>query len=835
MSRADRTVIGLAFSAIILQGLSGPAAAGPAAELAGQGADRLQHEWGEQFDELDRQLRSDRRWFDRVAETAFRTESLIVTADRDPADVVLRRTEALLAHLTSRLPAGALGTEAKELAALKGRGVMTDVADAPGRFKLHEAVCRLRRRIAFRNPLLNFEKILFVKKHFWPGSEGRGNHMCDQYFGFMVVPGGGLFVLERPFGDEPTVRDVLASSPCGNGRLAGKKLLPGGFLSPELSYDGKTVLFAYSEGETSRYRWSERSTWHIFRVGVDGSGLRQLTDGKVNDFDPAWLPNGRIVFISERRGGFGRCHGRPVPSYTLHTMAADGNDIRMASPHETNEWHPSVDNNGLVVYTRWDYVDRGFNQAHHPWITTPDGRDARAITGNFKPNQGTCPLMEMSVRAVPGSNKYVATAAAHHGQAFGSLVLIDPDVEDDDRMSQVRRLTPEVAFPEAERGGRQVYATAWPLDEDFHLCVYDPKGSPRRGTNNRFGIYLVDTFGNKELLYRDASISCLSPIPLRPRPRPPIVPATSRPLPPPEWVSPASLPRPATPKALPAGPAKPTPLVPVAAINVYDGLLPWPEGTRIEALRIVQVLPKASPIHNVPFIGYGREKGARAVLGTVPVEADGSAYFLLSAGKPVYFQALDARGLAVQSMRSATYVHPGQRLACQGCHERRYRAPAVPKAVPLALRRAPSNIRPDVPESNPFSFPRLVQPVLEKRCVPCHTKKTPKAPDLTRGNWAKQRTKHYTSYLNLQKFAFFYGAKGYGYDGWTPPRTIPGKFGARASKLFGMIDKGHHDLKLSPDELHRITLWLDCNSDFFGSFDDAEAQCRGEVVHPRLE
>ncbi|MGB2823982.1 MAG: hypothetical protein WBF17_23585, partial [Phycisphaerae bacterium] len=762
------------------------------------------------FDELDRQIRDLQKWFQHVEATTYRAEALILEGDRDPVDIVLRRTEALLRHLKGKLPPGALADETSQLDALKRRGGATPVKDGRARFAVHQALCRLRRKIAFRNRLLSFDEVLFIKKH-----RSRRNHMCDQYFGFTAVIGGGVYVLkdpfgraqDGPFGTSPTVRDVLAEATCRNGRFEGKKLVGGAFLSPDLSYDGKTILFAYTEAEPTQFKWSPRSTWHVFRVNVDGTGLRQLTDGKTNDFDPCWLPDGRIVFNSERRGGFGRCHERPVPIFALHTMNDDGGDIRTISLNESNEWHPSVDNSGMIVYTRWDYWDRGFNQAHHPWVTTPDGRDARVVHGNFRPNQGAAPLMEMDVRAIPGSNRYIATAAAHHNQAYGSLILIDPDVEDDDRMSPVRRITPEEAFPEAEGGGHQSYATAWPLDEDFCLCVYDAAATGGRGRGAGYGIYLVDAFGNKELLYRDPKISCLSPIPLRPRNKPPVVSHLARPAQPARWTSPVAVPdAPSQAKRPQPAPLETPPPVPVAVMNVYDGLLPLPEGTVLKQLRIVQVLPKSSPIHNVPFIGYGREKGARAVLGTVPVEADGSVHFVLPAGKTVYFQVLDERGLAVQSMRSSTYVHAGQRLTCQGCHDRRHRAPAQAKHVPLALRREPSRIKPDVDGSNPFSFPRLVQPVLEKHCLPCHMKNPQKAPDLRRGDWASQRTRHYTSYVNLQKHAFFYGAIGYGYDGWTPPRTIPGKFGARASKLLAMLEKGHNKVKLPPEDLHRLTL-----------------------------
>jgi len=297
--------------------------------------------------------------------------------------------------------------------------------------------------------------------------------MCDQFFGFNAIRGGGLFILEKPFSDHPTVRNVLENSVCENGRFKGQKLTSdGGFLSPDLRYDAREILFAWteiaeSEGERKRYReWNEHNTYKIFKVNVDGTGLTQLCDGTWNEFDPCYLPNGRIIFISERRGGYGRCHGRPVPSFTLHSMNPDGSDIVCLSPHETNEWQPSVNHDGVVLYTRWDYVDRGFNQAHHGWTTKPDGRDPRAIHGNFSSDQRSRPHFEITLRAVPNSRKYMVTAACHHGQAYGSIILIDPSVPDDNRMGPVKRLTPDQLFPEAEigtHGPPANYAGPWPL------------------------------------------------------------------------------------------------------------------------------------------------------------------------------------------------------------------------------------------------------------------------------------------------------------------------------------------------------------------------------------
>jgi len=774
------------------------------------------------------QSNSRNRLMRRVAQEAYRPEALILDSDRDAVDVTQRRTEALLVDLETRSNVSGLVRLRRALMGFKKRAADVPVTDSEARLALFNEFKRLRRQIVFSNPLADCDKILFIKRHFNPEAEKTGNHMCDQYFGFNAIKGGGLFILENPFSDHPIVRNVLENSVCENGRFKGRTLTAeGGFLSPELSWDGQTIFFAYTDilADRQRYKaWTENNTWHVFKVNVDGSHLRQLTDGPFNDFDPCVLPSGRVAFISERRGGYGRCHGRPVPSFTLHSMLDDGRDIVTLSPHETNEWQPSVDNSGMIAYTRWDYVDRGFNQAHHPWITTPDGRDSRAIQGNFAPSDRIRPHSEMDVRAIPNSQKLIATAACHHGQAYGSLVLVDPRIDDDDAMAQVRRITPDQLFPEAENAAHRDpvnYATAWPLSEDFYLCVYDSDSGAGAGTKNSYGIYLLDAFGNRELLYRDPAISCLSPIPLRARTKPPVIPhATER-----------GKPLLAGEDYVPVDPDQISKFGQVGVTNVYQSRYPLPEGAKVKALRIIQLLPKTTPYADNPRIGYGDQKGARAILGTVPVEEDGSAYFNLPIDMPVYFQAIDEDDLAVQSMRSATYVHPGEKLMCHGCHDNRAQAPVTVKQFPTAMSREPSDITPELEGTNPFSFARLVQPVLEKSCVACHTENLDKkAPDLRRGIAAKNRNHWYQSYLNLRDYSFFFDNAVF-----TTPRTIPGKFGARASKLYKMLKDGHHDVALTPEQMHCITLWLDSNSDFFGSYENLAAQARGEIVSPTLQ
>ncbi|MBW2624357.1 MAG: PD40 domain-containing protein, partial [Deltaproteobacteria bacterium] len=373
-------------------------------------AERPANELETQFENLQRDIKR-RKHIMQHSGQVFNRQALILESDHDPLDVVLGRTGALLNDLLVNGATGKLAAMQKQLNKLKRQSGKIDIQKSEERFELYKKACNLRRKIAFSNPLLDFDKMLFITRH-----RSGFNHMCDQYYGVNTKPGGGLNVLCDPFGESPKVRDILAGAVVEKGRLRGKRLEGGSFLSPDLSYDGKTIVFGYVEcvGSTehvhhvdpSRGHWDRGRCYHVFKVNIDGTALEQLTDGTWNDFDPCWLPNGRIAFISERRGGYLRC-GRVCPTYTLYDMNADGSDIRCLSPHETNEWHPSVTHDGMIIYTRWDYVDRHGCTAHQPWTTSPDGRDSRSVHGNFAPRNAR-PDMELDVRAIPGSRKFVA-------------------------------------------------------------------------------------------------------------------------------------------------------------------------------------------------------------------------------------------------------------------------------------------------------------------------------------------------------------------------------------------------------------------------------------------
>ena len=776
----------------------------------------------------------------RLIDEALRRDALIWPSDRDPLDVVLRRAEALLEHLLTMEGTPNLGSERQRLSELRQRAGQTPVSRPRVRRRLFDEVVRLRRAIALKNPLLDFDDIVFLTHH----KQGRGDrHMVDQYEGHNAKPGGGVRILKDAFGLAPAVIDVLENATVADGRLRGQTLTGGSFISLELDYDTQTIYFAWTQAKDvppdaswegqfwtaaeaeaankRHYYWSEETCFHVFKARLDGTGLVQLTDGPWNDFDPCVLPSGRLAFISERRGGFLRCGARPNPTYTLYGMMPDGSDIICLSAHETHEWHPSVTHNGMIVYTRWDYVDRDSDIAHHPWICYPDGTDPRSYHGNYPAFRERRPWMELSIRAVPNSHKFVATAAPHHGENYGSLVLIDHRSGDDRACRQLKRITPEVHFPESElmpgvpgpphKGGNrrgQVYGQAWPLSEDFYLCVYDPQ-------EKHYGLYLLDSFGNKIHLYTDSDVPCLDPIPLKARKRPPVIPSRT------------------TQALVDRVASTDNGTATIAVMNVYDADFEWPTGTEIAALRVVQLFPKTTRKADEPSMGVGNQSLGRGVLGTVPVEADGSVHFEAPPDVPIYFQVLDERGRAVQTMRSLTYVHRGERLTCVGCHEPKRSAPSSPsaQAVPLALQRPARKLKGDVEGSWPLTFSRLVQPVIDKHCAACHSSEKD-APGLARDpgkyGWSQ-------AYHTLAPFAW---AK-HGGNGWLSRNetsySVPGKIGARGAKLLPLLEQGHYDVELTPEELYRITLWLDLNSNFYGVYHDLQAQAQGLYISPILE
>jgi Hydrazine synthase alpha subunit middle domain len=695
------------------------------------------------------------------------------------------------------------------------------------------AIHRTRRALVFKNPLADTGPLLFSKR-----VPSIMSHQLTQCYGYTSQPGGGLFVLDQP-GQSIKVRCLTGSMKSGS------------FLRPEVTFDGQTIYFPYCKADTAPEEWGDPKTmdrwFHIWSMKADGSDLKQLTDGPFDDLNPICLPDGQLMFPSTRRGGFHRCGRGPCYVYTLAIAGADGSDPHPVSFHETNEWDPTIGHDGRVIYTRWDYVDRNAVYYQQLWSVRQDGSDVRIFYGNNTFN----PPGIWEAHAVPGSNKVMATAAAHHGMSAGSIILLNV-TEGVDGPKPIQRLTPDALIPESEaplahsaklpepldfdyqpqrfweanfdpnrntkktieqrRWPGHCYKAPYPLSEDYFLASYSYDrllGEPGPNRPNMFGLYLVDSFGNRELLYRDPNISSQWVIPLKARKKPIQTPTT-----------------------VVKGPdGKQSETGTFFLQNVYES---WPKlpNDKVTHLRIIQVLPKTTPNINQPKVGLPFASPGKQVLGTVPVEEDGSAYFTVPAKTPILFQALDEQGRAVQTMRSLTYLQPGEKASCVGCHESRMSTPPV-LGNPIAIGREPSKITPGPDGSNPLSYPILVQPVLDKHCVECHNAKKPEGKVILTGEPAGQFSQSYNHLAPLVAYTAWY-MPNRNYE----PLTHPGQFGARNSQLVKLLDAGHYDVKLSDAEWERLVTWIEANALFYGTFNvkDQAKQQKGErITGPDLE
>ena len=783
--------------------------------IAGAEREEVTGSWEEQYRELRQDIEACQAGERGSSPYIFDRQSLVFPEDRFPVGIVIRRTAALLEHMRTLDGAPDLRRFERKLDA-----IMKQYSGSTAESKaLYIEACTLRRELTLSNPLLDFDEIIFVTK----SGSIEGVLQCWNY-GYGVNSGGGLFKVSGFKEGQPRIQNIIENSVVEGGRFKGSKLTSqGAFNLPALDYDGKTIIFSYAEKADLRLNWpqdvlqgfTEKTCFHLFKVNVDGSGLVQLTDGKRNDYHPCFLPNGRVVFVSDRRNVMDRCQGPgsfSQPCGTMHSMKRDGSDLICISYHETTELQPSVDNDGMLVYTRWDYVDRDVAAGHHLWTCSPDGRNPRAPHGNYpyphhtfdgewKDGRADRPWAEYCIKAIPGSRRYIAVAGRHHiAGPWGTLVLIDTSVEDDNKMSQVTLFHNYELMDEADRyqgdmdrglPRSPMYTDPWPLSEEYVIAA------------QRNRVYLLDKFGNKELLFSASRSSCggidriRSPIPVKARQKPDVLPTMTNQG---ERYGAADHKR-AT----------------IAIMDVYESDFEWPPNTKIGAIRVLQMFPYPwhSPFSNEPEVGPGAGVSTRAVLGVVPVEEDGSAYFEAPVEKAVYFQALDEKGMAVQSMRSVTYVHPGEQMTCLGCHEKRQKAP-MQKRTPLALQRPPSKLIPNLKDGScPLTYARLVEPVLTKKCIACHEKKGQPEPD-------------------LEQYRFFFNDYG-GEPEHGGYRTIAGRFGAIHTGLADVLLQKHHREALTMEEINRVTLWVDANSNELGAYRDVDKQRAGEVVWPLID
>ena len=660
-------------------------------------------------------------------------------------------------------------TFAKSLADLRRRADEWDslgATGATGRTEtwrdLFEEASRFRdelllERVSFDSLLLLRRKPFFSEQPFMDA-----HHLYNR-------PGGGVYRLSpvHPEGKVTTIVDSLGE---------------GVYRDVCLHWDARKFLFSFGNGSD---KWDGRQSYHIYEAGVDGSRITQLTSGPKNDCEPFYLPNGQIGFTSDRSEHFVMCGGdRHSP--TLFVMEGDGSGVRQLSFNVFNDFNPTVLPDGRILYSRWEYNERSVTALHNPFTMNPDGTMVAPYYGNatIRPN------VVMFPRPVPRSRKVMALFTAHHGQTHGSIGLIDVR-RGIDGPDPLTILTPNVPVTgeKAEDSRHGWFSDPVPLSESTYLCSFTPTVLP--WLERSWGLYVGDRHGNLALVFRDAEISCAEPVPLAPRPRPHGMP-------------------PAPPNA-----DAPEEEATLLLADAYVGLTGVPRGV-VRYLRILEDVPRKSVTYGGVICTSGTEIFTiKRIFGTVPIEPDGSAHFVVPANRNVYFEVLDEDYREIQRMRSVVCLKPNERRACVGCHESRGTAP--PNTSPTALYRAPSRPQPPPWGTKIVSFLRDVQPLLNEKCVACHTHDRMANRLILTDDLTDQFTVAYEELLPWISVA--------NANRWDHPDDVHARFpltyGSKVSRLVQVLAEGHHGLQLAADHWQRLINWIDANGVYYDRYEQA--------------
>ncbi len=661
------------------------------------------------------------------------------------------------------------------------------------------------RTMVFQNPLLDFRELLFVKRF----TQETYPDVCLNHMPWVSRPGGDICVLSLHGPEEQASLRALLQGKIGPGHVHGI----------DLDWDARQIVFGYAQSPSEQpvEGWLDRRTnfdlrrevepIHLFEIDIQGGNLQQLTDGEWSDLDPTYLPNGDVAFVSERCGCSLQCNefDKDETSCNIFVMRGDGTNIRRLSASKDGDYLPHCLDDGSIGYCRWEYQERGWAHIQSIWTVRPDGTGADAL---YKQHLNEPWALE-DVRSIPGTGtrKLVAIAAGHHTLATGPIVIVTPTVGMNDERA-MRIVTPDVLPPEGGMAGSPVpeggvhdgggfYTTPWPLSPEYFIACYSY--SDKQNDPTGYGIYLVDVFGNKELLYRDPDISSFYPIPVTPRRKPLSVTDITDPR-----LGYATC---AVAKAGHGVPGVDPDLI--RYIRVSERLV-WPYdniygGQRYhEVPHTQQVQPNWTPVR---------------VLGEVPVHQDGSAYFRIPADTPVYFQLLDENHMELRRMRSFISFQPGEQRMCVGCHETRGEAP-VSQPFPLALTQPPSVPTPPPWGEQPISFLRDIQPIFDRHCTECHSGMKPAA-DLDFGGgltaqgaipafganraYETIRLGELVSRSNIHDDARI---------------TQPLEFGSHRSRLVQVLWDGAcgKRVSLNEDEKIRLVTWIDANAPYHDRF-----------------
>ncbi|MDR2706326.1 MAG: hypothetical protein LBC02_11165 [Planctomycetaceae bacterium] len=680
------------------------------------------------------------------------------------------------------------------------------------------------------------EKIVFVKRFTYTAS-----NYYTEYVNSAFLPGGNICVLDLKSG--------LVTDLCSD-------LQNGVFERFDLNFNATKIVFAWKKSLHEGYR--------LYEVRIDGTELRQVLSPPENeerlvklyknwyhhgtdDLSPCWLPDGDICFVSSRCQYGITCDAPDTLTATvLYRCSPDGTNLKKLSGSAVSESSPVCLSDGRILYTRWEYVDKGSVSVKCLWSMRPDGTATSEVFGN----NIALPPTFIYGREIPDSTGWFVFTGAPHSPytAMGPVFRVDTngDIRTKIRMESMTpqvRITEEVGWEFFDtktnswyidrEGHGALFKEAFPLNKDLFIVSHKPKGTEVVDPKG-YGLYLLDSKGNVLPIYRDTQISCWNPIPVLTRPVPPVLPSQIDP-----DLSQRKLAR-------------------MFVADVYHGLDNIPRGT-VKYLRILEQVPRPWSARRWDFEDeYGQQhaaitKGTHLVLkvlhGVVPVEEDGSASYYVPAEANIFVQALDKNYAAVQTERTYLYSMSGETRSCIGCHERRNEIQhSAPKRQPKALLREPDFPQPQPGDDSPrrvIDYVQDIQPIWNKYCIECHGETNPKGNLRLDGNLTRLFNVSYEQLVPDR----YEPQQWIDHDlvgvtiGEHHPKTgnveylQPKSLGSHSSVLAAMLSDGkiilsdsekqkrvknwkkdHADIHLTLEEQIRFQTWIDTNCQYYGSY-----------------
>ena len=721
------------------------------------------------------------------------------------------------------------------------RMVRAEVADGDVRWlPLYARAAESRRAQRLGGLAKSSTRIAFVKRRtirpsFFAYTEGQSDAQAERHF----LPGSELCLMTFD-GTRAVVSRLLEDK-------------SGVIRDPAVSWDGGRIAFAWKKSLNG-------DDYHIHELDLSNHRIRQVTHGAgVADYEPAYLPNGDFVFSSTRCVQTVDCWWTEVSN--LYACGPDGQQMRRLGFDQVHTVYPQVLEDGRVIYTRWDYNDRGQVFPQPLFQMNPDGTGQAEFYGN----SSWFPTTIAHARGIPGGSKVLAILCGHHSSQAGKLAVIDPSLgrqenEGVQLVSPVRE-TPAVRVDAYGQEG-ELFAYPYPLDDREWLVSYAPdgwSGKDRRRSDADFGIYWMDIDGRRELLVADDGLPCVQPVVVGVRPRPPVRPSV-------------------------VDYRKDSGTYYVQDVHEGPGLAGVPRGM-IRRMRVVALDfrpagirsnhssgPAGGALISTPVsIGNGAWD-VKTVLGETVVYEDGSAFFTVPARTPVYFQMLDADGRAVQTMRSWSTLQPGESASCVGCHETKNSAPPTRGyGTALATKRPPLDLEPFSDSTSGFSFAREIQPILDRHCTSCHNHREPVL-ELARGAGkpvlemaVELRSRGKDQAFSLlgepvpdekagrawsDAYLVLTQARRDGTDGpfrgnpegrmvrWISSQSVPTPLapdssGSRRSPLLDLVKADHHGVRLSREEYGKIACWIDLLVPFCGDYTEANLWNAAEMTKYR--